>query len=324
MSADVVVALGGGITAGGEPQPATVARARRAAALYRSGQAHRIVMSGAYGMYDPPPPRVEATAMAEIAVAAGVPPDAITAETRSRDTIGNIWFTKPLLGGPGRQRVIVVTSGWHAARVRYLAQVIWGPGYRVAMELTSETSTRPPQEIACWETGLLAVSRRWFATVRPGDDAAIAAILARDHPIYADHPQTTLAELAAMITRHPPGRGLHRTGTPIAQFSAVWTAMSNDRGWRQAGSCALAVYQSRVVATAGVSPARLPPPYVRSPRRRRLRRRQAWRVRHGDSGPRRPITQGGCHAWTENFRGNRAADLPASAQGLRSVYREQG
>jgi hypothetical protein len=165
-------------------------RARRAAALYRSGQAHRIAMSAAYGMYDPPPP-----------------PDAITAETRSRDTIGNIWFTKPLLGGPGRQRVIVVTSGWHAARVRYLTQVIWGPGYRVAMELTSETSTRPPQEIACWETGLLAVSRRWFATIGPGDDAAIAAILARDHPIYADHPQTTLAELAAMITRHPPNRG---------------------------------------------------------------------------------------------------------------------
>ena len=102
VSADFVVALGGGITAGGEPQPATVARARRAAALYRPGLAQRIVMSGAYGMYDPPPPRAEATAMAEIAVAAGVPPGSVTAETRSRDTIGNIWFTKPLLGEPRR------------------------------------------------------------------------------------------------------------------------------------------------------------------------------------------------------------------------------
>lgn len=183
MSADVVVALGGGITADGEPRPATVARARRAAALYRSGRAQRIVMSGAYGMYDPPPPRAEATAMAEIAVAAGVPPSAITAETRLRDTIGNIWFTKPLLGEPGGHRVIVVTSGWHAARVRYLTQVIWGPSYRVAVELTGEVNTRPPEEIACWEAGLLAVSRRWFATVRPGDDAAIAAVLARDHPV---------------------------------------------------------------------------------------------------------------------------------------------
>lgn len=85
VSADVVVALGGGITADGEPRAATVARARRAA-LYRSGRAQRIVMSGAYGMYDPPPLRAEATAMAEIAVAAGVPPGSITAEIRSRDT----------------------------------------------------------------------------------------------------------------------------------------------------------------------------------------------------------------------------------------------
>jgi uncharacterized SAM-binding protein YcdF (DUF218 family) len=200
VNGSVVVALGGGIAADGEPQPATVTRARRAAALYHSGRAQRIVMSGAYGMYDPPSPRAEATVMAEIAVAAGVPPASITAEIRSRDTIGNIWFTKPLLG----QRVIVVTSGWHAARVRYLTQVIWGPGYQVTVEpVTGEASTRPPEEIARWEAGLLAVSRRWFATTRPGDDAAIAAVLARDHPIYAGHPRTTLAELAAMVTGHP-------------------------------------------------------------------------------------------------------------------------
>ena len=142
--------------------------------------------------------------MAEIAVAAGVPPGSVTAETRSRDTIGNIWFTKPLLSEPGDRRVIVVTSGWHAARVRYLTQKIWGPGYRVAVEpVTGQAGTRPPQETARWEAGLLAVSRRWFAAVRPGDDAAIAALLARDHPVYADHPRTTLAGLAAMITRHP-------------------------------------------------------------------------------------------------------------------------
>jgi uncharacterized SAM-binding protein YcdF (DUF218 family) len=206
--AGVIVALGGGITVGGEPQPATVARARRAAALYRSGRAQRIVMSGAYGMYDPAPPRAEATAMAQIAAAAGVPPGQIAAEARSRDTIGNIWFTKPLLGDPGEQHFIVVTSDWHAARVRYLTQVIWGPGYLVAVEpVTGEASTRSPEEIAAWEAGLLAVSRRWFAGIRPGDDAAIAAVLARDHPIYADHPRTTLAELAAMIAGHPGDRG---------------------------------------------------------------------------------------------------------------------
>ena len=202
-NADVIVALGGGITRDGEPLPATAARARRAAALYRAGRAHRIIMSGAYGMFDPPPPRAEAMAMAQIARAAGVPPDAIAVEARSRDTIGNIWFTKPLLAGRGWRRVIVVTSTWHAPRVRYLAQTIWGPSYTMAIEpVTREPSTRPPEEITTWEAGLLAVSRRWFATIGPGDDTAIAAVLAREHPIYASHPRTTLAELAQMITRH--------------------------------------------------------------------------------------------------------------------------
>jgi uncharacterized SAM-binding protein YcdF (DUF218 family) len=206
-SADVIVALGGGITSAGEPLPATAARAWRAAGLYRSGRAHQIVMSGAHGMFDPPPLRAEAMAMAQIAVAAGVAEEDVAVEARSRDTIGNIWFTKPVLAERGWRRVIVVTSGWHAPRVRYLAQTIWGPGYMVAIEtVTGEKSTRPTEEIAIWEAGLLAMSRRWFATVRPGDDAAIAAVLAREHPIYASQPQTTLAELAEMVTRRGPGR----------------------------------------------------------------------------------------------------------------------
>ena len=201
----MIVALGGGVTGDGEPLSATAARARLAAGLYRSGRARRIVMSGAYGMFDPPPLRAEAMAMAQIAVAAGVPEEDIAVEARSRDTIGNIWFTKPLLAEHRWRRVLVVTSGWHAPRVRYLAQTIWGPGYLVTIEpVTGETSPRPPEEIAIWEAGLLAVSRRWFATIRPGDDAAIAAVLAREHPVYASHPQTTLAELAEMITRRPP------------------------------------------------------------------------------------------------------------------------
>jgi hypothetical protein len=77
----------------------------------------------------------------------------------------------------------------------------------VAIEpVRGEQNTRPVEEIAIWEAGLLAVSRRWFARIQPGDDAAIAAVLAREHPSYAEHPQTTLAQLADMITRHPQDR----------------------------------------------------------------------------------------------------------------------
>ena len=106
--------------------------------------------------------------MAQIAIAAGVPQDDVSVEAQSRDTIGNVWFTKPLLHQHGWHRVIVVTSGWHAPRVHYLTQVIWGPSYMVAIEpVRGEQRTRQAEEIAVWEAGLLAVSRRWFARISP-------------------------------------------------------------------------------------------------------------------------------------------------------------
>jgi hypothetical protein len=111
--------------------------------------------------------------------------------------------------------------------------------------LTGEASTRPPEEIARWEAGLLAVSRRWFATIRPGDDAAIAAVLARDHPVYADHPPTTLAELAAMVARRPPARDLDRTRTPIIQFGAARIGRLHNQSERQIGGSARVLFDFR-------------------------------------------------------------------------------
>jgi hypothetical protein len=134
--------------------------------------------------------------MAEIAVAAGVPPGRITAGTRSRDTIGNIWFTKPLLGEPAEQYVMVVTSGWHAAR---------------ALPGADDLGTRLPR-------GRGLASRRGRARGRPGRSlagrrgcwrchGAGSPPSAPDHPVYAGHPQTTLAELAATIAGHLRDRG---------------------------------------------------------------------------------------------------------------------
>lgn len=140
--------------------------------------------------------------MAEIAVGGGCDPDDILIEAASRDTVGNIWFTKRLLQDHGWRDVIVVTSDWHVARVLFLAEAIWGPEYRsVAEPIAGKDNGRPADEIALREAGLLAVSRRWFTGVQPGDDVAIAAVLATEHPIYADRPRTTLADLAAMVTR---------------------------------------------------------------------------------------------------------------------------
>ena len=123
--ADVILVLGRGIAVDGEPSPATRRRAHRAAELYCSGRARRIIMSGAYGMFNPRPARSEAEAMAGIAAAEGCGPEDIVVESASRDTIGNVWFIKRLLQDHGWHDVIVVTSDWQVPRVLFLAETIW-------------------------------------------------------------------------------------------------------------------------------------------------------------------------------------------------------
>ena len=99
------------------------------------------------------------------------------------------------VGATVANRRIAATSSAALPKSPYLTPMIWGPSYVVAIEpVRDEQNMRQPEEIAIWEAGPLAVSRHWFATIQPGDDAAIAAVLA------------SLAELADMGTRHPDRR----------------------------------------------------------------------------------------------------------------------
>jgi len=120
------------------------------------------------------------------------------------------------VGATVANRRIAATSSAALPKSPYLTPMIWGPSYVVAIEpVRDEQNMRQPEEIAIWEAGPLAVSRHWFATIQPGDDAAIAAVLA------------SLAELADMGTRHPDrrrGRALPKAlaARPGAFWAALW------------------------------------------------------------------------------------------------------
>jgi hypothetical protein len=106
VSAHVVVALGGGITADGEPQPATVARSRRAAALYRSGGAADRDVGCVRHVRSAPAAR-GGHGHDRDRHGSGRAPGSITAETRPRDTIGNTVLehgTAEILDVPGDQQ----------------------------------------------------------------------------------------------------------------------------------------------------------------------------------------------------------------------------
>lgn len=109
--ADLIICLGGGMEPDGTLDPATIRRVETCVALYDAGRAGRILHSG--GRAVPGGPAAGERMMA-LAAELGVPEADQIAETRSRSTLQNALFSRPLAGDA--QRVILVTEAFHLPR----------------------------------------------------------------------------------------------------------------------------------------------------------------------------------------------------------------
>jgi len=96
VEADIIVVLGGD----GRP------RAEQAAALWRDGKAPLVLAAG-YG---------DCEFVQRTLIAAGVEPQAVITECRSRTTWDNATFSQPMLTDLGVNRAILVTSWFHSKR----------------------------------------------------------------------------------------------------------------------------------------------------------------------------------------------------------------
>jgi uncharacterized SAM-binding protein YcdF (DUF218 family) len=107
-AADVIVAVSGD----------TGARARTAAALFKSGYAPLIIFSGGTEDFDFPDMRATSSAeiMRDQAVAAGVPASAILVEPRARSTAENARFVRDLMRERNLRTALLVTSPYHQRR----------------------------------------------------------------------------------------------------------------------------------------------------------------------------------------------------------------
>lgn len=112
IRADAIVVLGCRILPSGRLTPAAAARAESAVAAYRAGLAPRVITSGGrrWGA------RIEAIALENAMIAAGVPAHAIRAELWSLTTHENAIFSAALLRSLGARSALVVTCSWHARR----------------------------------------------------------------------------------------------------------------------------------------------------------------------------------------------------------------
>jgi vancomycin permeability regulator SanA len=108
-SAPVALVLGAGLNPDGSPSAFLAGRLEVARALYTSGRARVILVSGdnRIANYDEP------TAMRDWLVARGVPADAVVRDFAGRDTYNSCTRAKRVFGV---DRVLVVSQGYHLPR----------------------------------------------------------------------------------------------------------------------------------------------------------------------------------------------------------------
>lgn len=200
--ADALVVLGRTLDPGGQLSVLGRQRVHRAAQLWHEGVAPVMVLTGRCSLTAPEPVAVtEAAAMAEHAVALGVPREALLLEERSRDTIGNAYFVqRDILDARGWTALRVVTSDFHIPRSAWVFQKVLGAGYDAAYspsssELFSTTVAARARE----ESDIATFLMEWFGDMADGDRAAMDRVVLQEHPGYAENPVVTHEALQARM-----------------------------------------------------------------------------------------------------------------------------
>ncbi len=122
--ADAIVVFAGGVGESGKAGGGFQERVTQAIGLYRQGMAPRLIFSSGYVFT-----LREAEVMKAVAVANGVPPEAIVLEEQAANTYQNVEFTRRILNEHGWKRVLLVSSPYHMRR----ALLTWK---KVAPEIT--------------------------------------------------------------------------------------------------------------------------------------------------------------------------------------------
>lgn len=114
--ADAIVVLGAQVYRNGRPSAALRGRVRRAVALSHAGLAPRLILTGGVGEAG----IAEAAVMEALAVAHGVPADALILESRATRTLESARSVGAIARAAGWRSVIVVSDPFHLRRAALL------------------------------------------------------------------------------------------------------------------------------------------------------------------------------------------------------------
>jgi uncharacterized SAM-binding protein YcdF (DUF218 family) len=191
---DAIIVLGRGIRDDGTLPIDPQSRVKKAVELYSNGRASHIVMSGAWTYhFDISPIFAESTAMKNYAIELGVPSDHIIEESKSMDTIGNVYFTKKDVCEPrGWKSLAIVASDEHMPRIEYLFRKIYGPEYSFEFEISNRVIDGIAyQKETEHETSSMKVTKQWLESLELGDDEAVWNLMTTIHPAYRPHGETS-------------------------------------------------------------------------------------------------------------------------------------
>jgi uncharacterized SAM-binding protein YcdF (DUF218 family) len=118
--AEIAIVLGGSVGAAAPPRPTPelyegADRIWYAANLYRSGHVKRLMAIGGNLPWDEAP-RPEGDVMRDMLITLGVPAEAISTGSTSRNTYENATEARAMMSGPPYEPVLLVTSAAHMPR----------------------------------------------------------------------------------------------------------------------------------------------------------------------------------------------------------------
>jgi uncharacterized SAM-binding protein YcdF (DUF218 family) len=115
---DALIVLGTPARLDGTPSPEQRERTLEGVREFKAGIAPRLIFTGAAAHNQ----FVEAHVMALLALAQGVPPDAIIEESQAQDTIQNIFYSQRIMAAHGWTSAEVVSSPSHLPRTALILE----------------------------------------------------------------------------------------------------------------------------------------------------------------------------------------------------------
>jgi uncharacterized SAM-binding protein YcdF (DUF218 family) len=168
---DAIVVLGCAVWPGERPSPALYARVQHAVDLYKAGYASHLILTGGVGQYPP----AEALVMQRLALAAGVPGEALFLDDRSHSTEENLANAKELMRAQGWQTALIVSDPFHLLRAEMIARDL---GMVAVGSPASDSPTYTARNLRVWYTAREPMALVWYQGARVlGEPAWLYSIL---------------------------------------------------------------------------------------------------------------------------------------------------